>query len=478
MSWQYKLTSFAGAAVVATLMSGTFLQPASAEDVVLKMAVPDWPPTRIMKDMFDKEYKAPSGNSVKLDIDFIPWPDYYTRLNASLTSGEQKYNMAVSDSQWLGAFIEGGYYKKLNEYIDADPGLKAAMDDMHPAPLNAYATYPYKSKNYYGFPQFPDVLVTFARKDILCNEEEQKNFQAKFNKKLPCTPEELDDIDWQMFEDVGKFFMRKKGENLAGKPADDDFYGIAYQAGKGYDFSSMQINGFIWQAGANIWDETQAPKGQAEGVVNSQEAVKALDQYLSLIQYMPPVAKTGTMDIFKSDELFREGKVAMNIDWIGLGEASLDPKTSKVADKLAFGLMPGTRGADGKIIRWSNIGGQPFVLMTWNTDTQTKEALDFVKWWLSKPVQTEYASKGGQSAMKSVYTDPAYVTFRPWNRAWAGSLDWQKDVWHVPQFFELLTQQQDQFDLAITGKQDAKTTLDNIAKFQQNLLSEAGLIQK
>ena len=32
-------------------------------------------------------------------------------------------------------------------------------------------------------------------------------------------------------------------------------------------------------------------------------------------------------------------------------------------------------------------------------------------------------------------------------------------------------------DLAITGKQDAKTTLDNIAKFQQNLLKEAGLIQ-
>ena len=69
-------------------------------------------------------------------------------------------------------------------------------------------------------------------------------------------------------------------------------------------------------------------------------------------------------------------------------------------------------------------------------------------------------------------------TYRPWNRTWAPGLDWQKDIWHVPQFFELLTQQQDQFDLAITGKQDAKTTLDNIAKFQQNLLTEAGLIQE
>ncbi len=142
---------------------------------------------------------------------------------------------------------------------------------------------------------------------------------AKFNKKLPCTGEELDDMSWTDFENVGKFFQRKKGEMLAGKPADDDFYGIAFQAGKGYDFSSMQINGFIWQKGGSTWDETKQPTGQAEGVVNSPEAIAGLEQYLSLIQYMPPVAKTGTMDIFKSDELFREGKVAMNIDWIGLG---------------------------------------------------------------------------------------------------------------------------------------------------------------
>jgi multiple sugar transport system substrate-binding protein len=373
--------------------------------------------------------------------------------------------------------VEGGYYRKINDLLDADPEFKKTMEQIHPAVYNAYSTYPYTSANLYGFPQFPDVLVTYGRKDVLCNDEEQAAFKAKYNKKLPCTGEEIDDMSWDDFKNVGEFFMRKKGDKLAGQVLDDDFYGIAYQAGKGYDFSSMQINGFIWQEGGNTWDETKAPNGHAEGVVNSPEAVKALEHYLSLIQYMPPVAKTGTMDIFKSDELFREGKVAMNIDWIGLGEASLDPKSSKVSDKLVFGLAPGTRGADGKLIRWSNIGGQPFVLTTWTTPEQTKEAVEFVKWWLSPDIQNQFAASGGQSAIKSVYSDPKYVTYRPWNRAWAASLDWQKDVWHVPQFFELLTQQQDQFDLAITGKQDAKTTLDNIAKFQEDLLKNAGLIQ-
>src|SRR6478672_9091573 len=113
MTVQYRLTAFAGAALAAALMTGTYIVPAFAEDVTLTMAVPDWPPTRIMKKFFDEQYKPASGNKVTLDVDFIPWPDFYTRVNASLTSGEKKYNFIVSDSQWLGAFVEGGYFRKI-----------------------------------------------------------------------------------------------------------------------------------------------------------------------------------------------------------------------------------------------------------------------------------------------------------------------------------------------------------------------------
>lgn len=252
------------AGLAATMLMGAATTVASAEDVVLTMAVPDWPPTRIMKKFFDEQYKPASGNTVKLEVDFIPWPDFYTRVNASLTSGEQKYNFIVSDSQWLGAFVEGGYFRKINDLLEADPEFMATFNEIHPNLRNAYSTYPHKSENYYGFPQFPDVLVNFARQDIICHPDEQANFQTKYNKKLPCTGEELDAMTWDDFRNVGEFFQRKKGDMLAGAPAEDDFYGIAFQAGKGYDFSSMQINGFIWQMGGDIWDETKVPQGQAD----------------------------------------------------------------------------------------------------------------------------------------------------------------------------------------------------------------------
>ena len=479
--------AFAGAALLGSALA---VQPATAKDIVLRAAVPDWPPTRIMKQLADDHYKAPSGNNVVLEPDFIPWGEYYTRLAASLTSGEEKYQMAVSDSQWLGAFIEGGYYLKINDFIEADPELQAVFRDLHPALVAAYSTYPHiqakdlveagfphPDANYYGFPQMPDILVAYYRTDVFCDEGEQAAFKEKYGKNLPCTPEEMNDIDWDMVENIGEFFGRKAGDMLAGETLEDDFYGIAYQAGKAYDFSSMEINCFIWQHGGDIWDETNAPDAQAEGVVNSEASVKGLERYLSLLQYMPPVVKTGTMDIFKVEELFREGKVAWILEWIGFAESAISAEMSKVHDRVDFAMHPGLRKADGTLDRSCNIGGQPFVLTTWNSDEVIREALDFVKWWLSPEVQTMFAQAGGQSGLMSVHGSPEYSTYRPWNHAVGPSLQWQKDVWHIPEFFELLVQQQEEFDKAITGQQSAKEALDAIAAFQQELLTEAGHIE-
>ncbi len=477
MGRMHRLSCLAAVGAFAGLIAAGAPGAASAKDIVLHMAVPDWPPTRIMQDLANEKYKAASGNNVKLEADFIPWPVYYERLAASLTSGEKKYQMVVSDSQWLGAFVEGGYYLRIDKFIKDDPDWQKIFKDLNQNVVWAYSTYPYKSDKHYGFPQMPDVLIVYYRKDVFCDPTEQKNYEAKYGKKLPCTGEEMDNVDWDQVKTFGEFFRRQKGDMLAGQKLDDDFYGIEYQAGKDYNSEIMQVNGFIWQYGGNIWDETKAPEGQAEGVVNSPEAVKALEHYLSLLQYMPPVAKTATMGISQIDELFRAGKVAYEIEWVGFAESTINPKTSKVADKVAFAQSPGLRDKDGKLVRWNNIGGQPFVLTTWNSDEVTQEALDFCKWWLSTDTQKEFASRGGQSALKSVYTLPEYLSYRPWNRAWAPSLDWQKDVWHVPDFYELLVNSQEEYSKAITGEQDAKTTMDNIAKFQQNLLTKDGLIQ-
>ncbi len=223
------------------------------------MAVPDWPPTHIMKDLFDKSYKPPSGNKVTLDVDFIPWPDYYTRLNASLTSGEKKYNMAVSDSQWLGAFIEGGYYLNINKYVDADPGLQAVFKDLHPAVKGVLFDLSVQVRPALRLPADAGPGRQLLPQGRLLRPTEQKNFTDKYKYKLPCTPEEMDQITWDNYRDFGEFFKRKKGDMLMGKPLDDDFFGVEFQVGKGYDFFTTSAYEFLWQHGGDIWDETKQP---------------------------------------------------------------------------------------------------------------------------------------------------------------------------------------------------------------------------
>jgi len=449
----------------------------NAKTVEIIMAAPDWPPTRFMQEYFNSNFPQSGDTEIKLTLDFIPWDNFYTNVAASLTSGEQKYSMIVSDSQWLGAFIEGGYFQKLNKYIDADPELQAIFDDMHQGYKEGYTTYPYKSENYYGFPQFPDNYVNFYRTDIFCNPDENAAFRAKYGKKLPCTYADWEIVVWDDIFDINEFLTRKKGEMLAGKPLEDDMFGVTYQAGKAYDFSSMQINGFFWQYGGDIWREDQQPDAQAIGVVNSDINVAALTKYLDLLATMHPSHKTGGMGIFEMQALYLEGKIASMINWVGLGAPVVDPNLSKVHDITGYARQPGTMQDDGTISRWANLGGQPFVLTTWMTDEEIDAAFKIIKWWLSFDTQIAAVKAGGQSCMKSIIYSDGYNALAPWNAAYVASMDWQKDVWHIPEFFELLTQQQEEFDKAITGQQDAKTTLDNIAEFQQELLEEVGRIE-
>ena len=141
-----KIRRVAASTCAAALLTGGFSSPLLASDITITMAAPDWPPTRFFKEHFDKTYKSPDGHTTTLEMDFIPWPSFYERVAASLTSGEQKYQMIVTDSQWLGSFVEGGYYLDLTEKIKADPELMAIMEDLHPALVSAYSTYPHKSR--------------------------------------------------------------------------------------------------------------------------------------------------------------------------------------------------------------------------------------------------------------------------------------------------------------------------------------------
>jgi multiple sugar transport system substrate-binding protein len=448
--------------------------PAEAKDITLRFMVPDWAPSRIMKELSDSNYHAPSGDHVSIAYDFVPWTNYYPQVINALASDSGHYNLVAAKGNWLGQLVEQGLIFKLNAFIDTDAVLKQAIADVNPAVLAAYASYPYRSSDIYGIPQMPDLLVSYFRRDLFCDASEQSAYRKQYKEKLPCTAEEMDRIDWGEFRRIGTFFKRKKGMRLAGKPLTNDFWGVAFQAAKPYDMFIAQAAGFIWQHGGEI---TGADSGAHPlGLVNAPAAVEGLQHYLSLLDLMPPEAKAARLDLSKIAELFQGGQLALAVSWIGPADALVNTKNADLVAKVGFAQAPGLSGPHG-LVRWSSISGYPFVLSSANSDEQNLEALDFAKWWLSPDTQHAFAARGGQSAIESVYKDAKYLTYRPWNRVWAAQLEWQRDLWHIPQFYEFLLQAQDQLELAAKGAQDAKATLDNIARYEEQTLTQAGKLK-
>ena len=156
MNRRIALRSTLGASAAVALVATAMSVPAVAQDAVtLTMAAPDWPPTRFLQEYANANYVSPSGRDVTVELDFIPWPTFYERVAASLTSGEEKYNMVITDSQWLGAFIEGGYYREMTDEILADPELSALVADLHPALVSAYSVYPHLTTDQVREHDFP-----------------------------------------------------------------------------------------------------------------------------------------------------------------------------------------------------------------------------------------------------------------------------------------------------------------------------------
>jgi len=405
---------------------------ASAQTSELTLCWAAWDPANALVEL-SKDFESQSG--IKMNFEFVPWPNFADRMLNELNSGGQLCDLLIGDSQWMGGAAENGWYVKLNDFFDKE-GI--SMDDFAPATVYAYSTWPKGTPNYYALPAMGDANGWFYRKDWFARPEIQEEFKAKYGRDLaePQTQKEL--------LEIAQFFQ---GREIDGKTV----YGASIFTERGSEGITMGATGALYAWGFKY--ENTPGSYDMEGAVNSPAAVEALEFYKELYKTAtPPGYDNAYME--QSLDAFKSGQVAMAMNWFAFFPGLYaDPNTG--GDKIDFFVNPAQNVAA------STLGGQGISVVA-NTDNMDG-ALAYIKWFANPDVQKKWWSMGGYSCHKAVLDDPNFVNTAPFAGDFLQAMGGVQDFWQEPAYAQLLLAMQERLHNYIVADQGtAQEALDGL----------------
>jgi multiple sugar transport system substrate-binding protein len=431
------------ALVVAAFAPGAML--ANAQGVKeLKIIWAQWSPADYLQQI-GKEYEEKTG--IKVTVIQEPWGSYLTRVSAEWAAKGDAFDMLVGDSQWLGQAATQGHYVDLTEFMKSN-GIEKTVT---PATLQYYGEYPAGSGKYWAYPTEGDANGFAYRKDLFEDAKEKEAFKAKYNRDL-AVPK-----TWAEFMDIAQFFTRK----------DKGLYGAAIYTQKDYDGLTMGVQNVFFSYGAD-WSDKDF---KVQGIVNSENAVKAIEFYKALYDCCSPPGMSNAF-FQETNDAYTSGQVAMTMNYFAFFPALANKATNKFAETTGYFSMP--TGPDGKT-RFAALGGQGISVSSYVSKERQQASLDFIKWFAQEDVQARWADLGGYTCNINVLKSEKFLKVAPFNAAFAETMTFVKDFFNIPVYGELLTVVQAELsNYIIGGKGTAKEALDKVATEWDKILKEGG----
>jgi multiple sugar transport system substrate-binding protein len=423
----------AGASLLAL---GGVAAPASAQELTIFWA--EWDPANYLQELVN-EYTEETG--VVVTVETTPWPDFQTKAFTEFNAKGDAYDMVVGDSQWLGAGSTGGHYVDLTDFFNEH----GVADIMAPATVKSYAEYDGK---YWAIPAEGDANGWAYRKDWFEDPAEMEAFKAKYGYDL-AVPETFDQM-----RDIAEFFHRP----------DEGRYGIAIYTDNSYDGLVMGFENALFSYGADLGNyETY----EVEGIVNSPEAVAALEMYRDLYQFTPP--NWGKTFFQEDNQAITEGLAAMSMNYFAFFPALDNPAINPHAENTGYFANP--KGPGGA--QHAALGGQGISVISYSQNQE--ESMKFLEWFIQDEVQKRWAELGGYTASAAILESEEFRNATPYNEAFYQSMFMVKDFWAVPEYAELLTQINDRiYPFIVGGEGTAKEALDGLSKDWQETFAKYG----
>ncbi|QIB35356.1 extracellular solute-binding protein [Ancylobacter pratisalsi] len=334
------------------------------------------------------EFEKETG--IKVEWELLNHFEVINKGQADMLSGRGHYDAIMLHGAQLGPMLSAEAIMPLDKFVAdpklSDPGLNAA--DFIATPYKTTAFFDGKQ---YGFINWNYNHVYWAREDLLSNPEEMKAFKAKYGYDLgPAKTIE-------QMRDIAEFFTRKKGEKLAGKPLESDFYGIVLEGIKGGStFSNLWVN-FIENYGGELIDDKGMP------AFDSPETVAALKMWRELWTFAPPgIAEYSLVDV---PTVMGNGIAAQSLAWSDFVLGIDKPGVSPYAGKFIYAPIPAKAGNEAH----RHADAEPSVTVINAASEHPEATFLFLEWLASKKQQDKLIEmgQGGVPIRESSWALPA-----------------------------------------------------------------------
>jgi multiple sugar transport system substrate-binding protein len=307
---------------------------------------------------------------IKVEWELLNHFEVINKGQADMLSGRGYYDAVMMHGFQLGPMLSAGVIRPIDDLVKnpklADPNLNT--DDFIQTP---YKTAAFAKDKQYAFINWNYNQIYWARGDLLSNPEEQAAFKAKYGYELvPAKTIE-------QMRDIAEFFTRKKGEKLAGKPLESDFYGIVLEGIKGGSTFGVLWNDFMKNYGGDIVDAAGRPN------FDTPENVAALTMWAQLWKFAPPgIAEYSLIDV---PTVMGNGIAAQTIAWSDFVLGIDKPGVSPYAGKFVYAPVPGKAGSTVRsaeaepsvtVINAASKNAEPtFLFLEWLADKKQQDKL-------------------------------------------------------------------------------------------------------
>jgi multiple sugar transport system substrate-binding protein len=426
-------------------------EPAAGGVTELKILWAQWDPADYLQEIGNL-YEEQTG--IKVEVVQEPWGSFYDRAFTEFAAKGDSWDMIVGDSQWLGQAATQGHYVDITEFLTSN-GIDKTVT---PATLTYYGEYPTGSATYWAYPTEGDADGWAYRKDLFENPDEQAAFKAEYGYDL-AVPK-----TWAELLDIAKFFTRPD--------ADPAMYGAAIYTQKDYDAITMGFQNVMFSFGAS-WQNPET--NEVMGIVDSPEAIAALEYYRELYQCCSPPGLSNAFFQETNDALIN-GQVAMAMNYFAFFPALASEAINPHAANTGYFANPAGPNGD----RFAALGGQGISVISYVSPERQAAALDFIKWFAQEEIQMEWALYGGYTCNINVLQSQEFLEVAPFNAAFAETMQMVKDFWNIPIFAQLLEVSQRElsgFIVPETVEGTAADAMKRMAEGHDKILRENGFIK-